>query len=72
MPLTRYRSVTRSYYGGAAGVVLLYDITSRESYNHLPGWLQDARCQIGQKDLSVVILGNKKDLGSDQREVGLY
>ncbi|KAF4658542.1 hypothetical protein FOZ61_005531 [Perkinsus olseni] len=65
----RYRTVTRSYYRGAAGVVLLYDITSRESYNHLPGWLQDARNQTGQDDLSVVILGNKKDLGPDQREV---
>ena len=37
------RSVTRSYYRGAAGCVLVYDISSRESYNHLITWLNDAR-----------------------------
>lgn len=37
------RSVTRSYYRGAAGCVLVYDIASRESYNHLLAWLNDAR-----------------------------
>ena len=37
------RSVTRSYYRGAAGALLVYDITSRESFNALTAWLADAR-----------------------------
>ena len=37
--------MTRSYYRGALGALILYDSTSRESYNHLPNWLQDARDQ---------------------------
>ncbi|KAG0434097.1 hypothetical protein HPB47_019354, partial [Ixodes persulcatus] len=35
----RFRSVTRSYYRGAAGALLVYDITSRETYNALTNWL---------------------------------
>jgi len=33
------RSITRSYYRGAAGALLVYDITRRETFNHLTSWL---------------------------------
>ncbi|CAF1080315.1 unnamed protein product [Didymodactylos carnosus] len=39
----RFRAVTRSYYRGAAGALMVYDITRRATYNHLSGWLTDAR-----------------------------
>jgi len=65
----RYRSVTRSYYRGAAGCLLVYDITVRESYDHVPQWLADARSLAGQ-DIVVMLVGNKADLGStEQRQI---
>ena len=39
----RFRAVTRSYYRGAAGALLVYDVTRRSTYNHLSSWLTDAR-----------------------------
>jgi Ras-related protein Rab-14 len=39
----RFRAVTRSYYRGAAGALLVYDITRRSTYQHLQSWLNDAR-----------------------------
>eukprot|EP01098_Paradermamoeba_levis_P012727 TRINITY_DN562_c0_g1_i1.p1 TRINITY_DN562_c0_g1~~TRINITY_DN562_c0_g1_i1.p1 ORF type:complete len:210 (-),score=46.41 TRINITY_DN562_c0_g1_i1:183-812(-) len=63
----RFRSVTRSYYRGAAGALLVYDITSRETYNHVSQWLNDART-LGNKDIVIVLVGNKTDLTTD-REV---
>eukprot|EP00930_Biecheleria_cincta_P072882 TRINITY_DN60223_c0_g1_i1.p1 TRINITY_DN60223_c0_g1~~TRINITY_DN60223_c0_g1_i1.p1 ORF type:complete len:214 (+),score=37.68 TRINITY_DN60223_c0_g1_i1:55-696(+) len=57
----RYRSVTRSYYRGAAGALIVYDITSRESYNHLVNWLADART-LARADISIISVGNKVDL----------
>ena len=33
----------RSYYRGAAGALMVYDITRRSTYNHLSSWLTDAR-----------------------------
>jgi Ras-related protein Rab-4B len=63
----RYRAVTRSYYRGAVGALILYDVTSRDSFNNLPTWLQDAREQAW-KDISIIAVGNKRDL-KEQRQV---
>ncbi|CAH8608907.1 unnamed protein product [Heterobilharzia americana] len=38
-----FRSITRSYYRGAAGALLVYDVTRRDTFNHLASWLQDAQ-----------------------------
>eukprot|EP01062_Namystynia_karyoxenos_P041610 TRINITY_DN3033_c0_g1_i1.p1 TRINITY_DN3033_c0_g1~~TRINITY_DN3033_c0_g1_i1.p1 ORF type:complete len:245 (+),score=72.69 TRINITY_DN3033_c0_g1_i1:96-737(+) len=65
----RYRSVTRSYYRGAMGCLLVYDISCRESYEHVPQWLADARNLAG-KDIVVMLVGNKADVGTgDSRQV---
>ncbi|KAJ8416067.1 hypothetical protein AAFF_G00380890 [Aldrovandia affinis] len=63
----RFRSVTRSYYRGAAGALLVYDITSRETYNALTNWLTDAR-MLASQNIVIILCGNKKDLDGD-REV---
>ncbi|XP_064403744.1 ras-related protein Rab-4B-like [Halichondria panicea] len=63
----RFRSVTRSYYRGAAGALLVYDISSRETYNSLTNWLTDART-LASPNIVIVLVGNKKDLDAD-REV---
>jgi Ras-related protein Rab-4B len=63
----RFRSVTRSYYRGAAGALLVYDITSRESFNAVGKWLTDARNLAGPHTV-IILIGNKKDL-EEQREV---
>lgn len=63
----RFRSVTRSYYRGAAGALLVYDITSRETYNALTNWLTDART-LASPNIVIILCGNKKDLDAE-REV---
>ncbi|TKY87137.1 hypothetical protein EX895_003814 [Sporisorium graminicola] len=65
----RFRSVTRSYYRGAAGALLVYDITKRSTFEPLSRWLTDARA-LASPDLVVVLVGNKTDRGEDEREVG--
>lgn len=57
----RYRSVTRSYYRGAMGALVVFDVTSRESYDHVPEWVRDARA-LAAPDLVVMLVGNKVDL----------
>ncbi|GLB36123.1 putative rab subfamily of small GTPases [Lyophyllum shimeji] len=63
----RFRSVTRSYYRGAAGAILVYDITNRDSFVNLSRWLADARA-LGSPHLVSVLVGNKSDREED-REV---
>ncbi|KAJ5558115.1 hypothetical protein N7535_008328 [Penicillium sp. DV-2018c] len=60
----RFRSVSRSYYRGAAGAILIYDIASYASFNALPTFLMDARA-LASPNLSVILAGNKADLASD-------
>jgi len=56
-----FRSITRSYYRGAAGALLVYDITRRETFNHLGVWLSEAR-QHANSNMTIMLIGNKSDL----------
>lgn len=61
----RFRSVSRSYYRGAAGAILVYDLASYTSFSALPTFLNDARA-LASPNLTLVLAGNKFDLTSDQ------
>ncbi|KAJ3522112.1 hypothetical protein NM208_g12998 [Fusarium decemcellulare] len=57
----RFRSVSRSYYRGAAGAILVYDLTSHASFRNLQPFLNDARA-LASPNLSIMLVGNKLDL----------
>ncbi|WJX17662.1 Ras-related protein RABA4d [Trifolium repens] len=59
----RYRAVTSAYYRGAVGAMLVYDMTKRQSFDHMSRWLEELR---GHADTNIVIMliGNKCDLGT--------
>ena len=56
-----FKSITRSYYRGAAGALLVYDITRRDTFTHLTRWLEEVR-QNGNPDMTIMLIGNKSDL----------
>jgi len=56
-----FRSITRSYYRGAAGALLVYDITRRETFSHLTRWLEEAR-KNSSSNMVIMLIGNKSDL----------
>ena len=56
-----YKSITRSYFRGASGALLVFDITRRETFEHATSWLQDLR-QIAEEGIVVILVGNKSDL----------
>ena len=59
----RFRSLTSSYYRGAQGVILVYDVSSRESFNNLKAtWLKELAVYADLEDLVLMIVGNKVDL----------
>lgn len=61
-----FRSITRSYYRGATCALLVYDISRRDTFNHLAKWLEEARMN-GNKNMVIMLIGNKSDL--ERREV---
>lgn len=56
-----YKSVTRSYFRGASGALLVFDLSRRQTFQHVTDWLNDLR-QIAEPDIVVVLVGNKADL----------
>lgn len=58
-----YKSITRSYFRGASGALLVFDISRRETFEHATNWLHDLR-QIAEEGIVVILVGNKSDLAS--------
>ena len=56
-----FASITRSYYRGSVGALLVYDVTKRQSFNHLKIWLSEAR-RNAPSVLVMILIGNKCDL----------
>ena len=56
-----YKSITRSYFRGASGALLVFDITRRQTFASVTSWLHDLR-QIAEDDIVVILVGNKSDL----------
>ncbi|KAK4994194.1 hypothetical protein LTR66_005730 [Elasticomyces elasticus] len=63
----RFRSVSRSYYRGAAGAILVYDISSQASFAALPTFLSDARA-LASPHLTLLLAGNKADLAEEAQQ----
>jgi Ras-related protein Rab-18 len=60
----RFRTLTSSYYRGAHGVILVYDVTQQDSFDNLQQWLQEVHLYTPGNGESVVklLVGNKCDL----------
>jgi small GTP-binding protein len=59
-----YKSITRSYFRGASGALLVFDITRPSTFISCTQWLQDLR-QIAEEGIVVILVGNKSDLAGD-------
>mmetsp|Transcript_6719 Transcript_6719/g.9285 ORF Transcript_6719/g.9285 Transcript_6719/m.9285 type:complete len:266 (+) Transcript_6719:229-1026(+) len=56
----RYRAVMIPYYRGATGAIVMFDITSRESFNAVTHWLDEVRAHA--RNAVIIVVGNKSDL----------
>ncbi|MHA1731280.1 MAG: GTP-binding protein, partial [Promethearchaeota archaeon] len=62
----RFSYVRPLYYRGAMGALVLFDVTNRESFDHVPNWLEEVNQNVGE--VPMVLVGNKADL-VDERQV---
>nr|DAD36178.1 TPA_asm: hypothetical protein HUJ06_006818 [Nelumbo nucifera] len=65
--MDRYRAITSAYYRGALGAMLVYDITKRQSFDHVARWVEDLRAHA-DSSIVIMLIGNKADL-TDSRAV---
>ena len=62
----QYRSLATVYFRGAAGAIIVYDVTNTPSFNSLEDWLKTFRNSNDSKTV-IFVVGNKCDLSGDRR-----
>ena len=62
-----FKSITKGYYKNSACAIIVYDITSRETFNNVINWIDECK-NLCPKNVFMVLVGNKSDL-EDKRLV---
>ncbi|CAG0900769.1 unnamed protein product [Darwinula stevensoni] len=59
--MERFRTLSPSYYRGAQGAILVYDVTSRNTFSRLEAWLNELETYSTRTDVVKMLVGNKID-----------
>lgn len=62
----RYRTITNAYYRGADGIIVVFDLASRESFLNLSDWLDEVK-KSAPEDTMIIAFANKWDLYDDRQ-----
>ena len=57
----RFRNITQQYYKGADGIVLVFDLTDRNSFEKIREWMKQIQSYTQKESIAIVLLGNKCD-----------
>ena len=64
----RFRALTPSFLRNAEGVVIVFDVTSQDSFDNVKGWINSIKSNIGENVIPIIIVGNKIDM-ENMREI---
>jgi Ras-related protein Rab-1A len=62
----RFRTITSSYYRGAHGIIVVYDTTDNETFEHVKTWLHEID-RYASENVNKLLVGNKSDLTSKRQ-----
>lgn len=65
----RFRTITLSYFKGAHGILLVYDVIDRETFESIAEWLEQIK-EHADAEVNVILVGNKCDV-DDKRQVSV-
>merc|ERR1719245_1627295 len=62
----RFRTITSAYYRGAHGIIMVYDTTNMESFEHVEEWLAEVNRHASESTMKLLV-GNKADLVDEKK-----
>ena len=62
----KFRAITRNYYKGASGIILLFDVTNIKSFENIKKWINEIKEEISEK-VSIILIGNKIDNANERK-----
>ena len=65
----RFRTIAKSYYKGAHGIILIYDVTNRKTYENIRKWLNQINNEASNK-ISIILVANKIDR-EEERQISV-
>lgn len=65
----RYKTFTSTYYKDAQGIIFVYDVTNKESFENISKWISNAESHVDLSQTAIILIGNKMDL-ENERQVG--
>ena len=65
----RFMSVTKQYYIDSHGVMVIYDLTSKKTFEQMNKWIKNVK-DTAPKDIVIMVVGNKSDLINEKVDLG--
>ena len=63
----RFRSITKNYYKGANGIVVIFSVTDKKTFGNVKSWIHQIKAEVDEK-VTIILVGNKID-DEENREV---
>lgn len=63
----KFRTITSSYYRGAEGVIIVFDLNRQDTFEHVPKWHEQI-VRYASEEVPVIVVGNKSDLEKNVEE----
>ena len=63
----RFRSITKNYYKGANGIVVIFSVTDKKTFGNVKNWIHQIKAEVDEK-VTIILVGNKID-DEENREV---
>ena len=62
----RFRNITKGYFQSAKGLIIVYEISDKESFEKINFWMKDIK-NNAPEDAKIILVGNKEDLTSERQ-----
>ena len=65
----RFRTLTKNYYHGSDGIIMVFDIKKRETLEDISYWMGELNKNIDSKKIGLLLVGNKNDGNLEERKI---